>query len=540
MNQFCTWIAAACCATFAMTASGAEWQWSVADGNARVFLWIPPDCARVRGVVLANHNMIEQGILEHPVMRKTLAELGFAEVWAVPMMEQAFDFHKGAGEHFQKVMNSLAAESGYQELSLAPVVALGHSASATWPWNFAAWHPDRTICVLSVHGDAPQTNLTGYGRPNIDWGDRNIDGVPGLMVMSENEWWEDRLTPLFKFTAKYPAAPVSMLCDAGHGHFDFSDRLVEYLAMFIRKSAAARLPQIDGPSETAAELRPVDPKQGWRMDRWHNDEPSTAPAAPYAAYTGDASRAVFCFDEEMAKATEEYYATSRGKKPQLVAFVQGEKIYAGEPAEPAFSAADDGMTFKVVARFLDKVQGNGGNPAKWAGAPAGTPIGHAEGGGPIVISRIVGPVAVLDPDTLQLRFHRAQSGDDGRRYDIWLAASHPGDAHYKPAVQQAKVRVKPNTLGEAQQIDFPTIPDQAADVKSIRLTAHSSAGLPVHYYIREGPAEIDGDQLVFTAIPPRSKLPMSVTVVAWQWGRSIDPQVQTAKQVAMTFKLVAP
>jgi len=178
MSRLTTLIATTCCFTFAMTASAAEWQWSVPDGNARVFLWIPPDCSRVRGVVLANHNMIEQGILEHATMRKTLTELGFAEVWAVPKLEQSFDFHKGAAEHFQKVMDSLAAESGYQELAAAPVVTLGHSASATWPWNFAAWNPGRTICVLSVHGDAPQTKLTGYGGPNVDWGDHNIDGVP--------------------------------------------------------------------------------------------------------------------------------------------------------------------------------------------------------------------------------------------------------------------------------------------------------------------------------------------------------------------------
>jgi hypothetical protein len=45
-----------------------------------------------------------------------------------------------------------------------------------------------------------------------------------------------------------------MLCDAGRGHFDFSDRLVDYLAMFIRKSAAARLPKTDGPVDAPVEL----------------------------------------------------------------------------------------------------------------------------------------------------------------------------------------------------------------------------------------------------------------------------------------------
>jgi hypothetical protein len=80
---------------------------------------------------------------------------------------------------------------------------------------------------------------TGNGKPRIDWGDHNIDGVPGLMVMGEYEWWEDRITPAFEFMAKHPKTPLAFLADAGHGHFDYSDEMVFFLAMFIRKAAAA-------------------------------------------------------------------------------------------------------------------------------------------------------------------------------------------------------------------------------------------------------------------------------------------------------------
>jgi hypothetical protein len=59
----------------------------------------------------------------------------------------------------------------------------------------------------------------------------------------------------------------------------------------------------------------------------------------------------------------------------------------------------------------------------------------------------------------------------------------------------------------------------------------------VYYYVREGPAEVRGDTLVFTPIPPRSKFPVKVTVVAWQWGRSVEPKVQTAAPVEMTFSI---
>lgn len=71
--------------------------------------------------------------------------------------------------------------SGYDELKVVPIVPVGHSAMATFPWNFAAWNPERALAVISYHGDAPRTNLTGYGGANLEWGrTRNIDGIPGL------------------------------------------------------------------------------------------------------------------------------------------------------------------------------------------------------------------------------------------------------------------------------------------------------------------------------------------------------------------------
>lgn len=74
----------------------------------------------------------------------------------------------------------------------------------------------------------------------------------------------------------------------------------------------------------------------------------------------------------------------------------------------------------------------------------------------------------------------------------------------------------------------------------MKLNAVSSANVPVYYYVREGPAEIEGNTLRFTAIPPRAKFPLRVTVVAWQWGRSIEPKLKTADPVERSFNLTKP
>ncbi|MDF3056589.1 MAG: hypothetical protein K0R17_804 [Rariglobus sp.] len=119
-------------------------------------------------------------------------------------------------------------------------------------------------------------------------------------------------------------------------------------------------------------------------------------------------------------------------------------------------------------------------------------------------------------------------------------AAHPGDEHHKSAVQQAMVRVTPTRDGAPQRITFPEIPDQPAGAATLRLDASSDAGLPVSYYVREGPAEIDGATLRFTPAPPRARYPLEITVVAWQFGRPAEPKVNTAAPVERTFRILGP
>jgi hypothetical protein len=64
---FCVAVIALCLPEY--SARAAEWQWSVPDAGSQVYLWIPPNCERVRAVVVSNHNMTEQGMLEQPTMR---------------------------------------------------------------------------------------------------------------------------------------------------------------------------------------------------------------------------------------------------------------------------------------------------------------------------------------------------------------------------------------------------------------------------------------------------------------------------------------
>ena len=518
--------------------AAAPWQWSVeikeliseeTNAHPSAYLWIPENCKQVRAVIIGQHNMTEETIFEHPEFRKNMGKLGIAEIWITPGIDQRWDVTKGTQQIFETMMKNLSEISGYTELEFAPVIPIGHSAMATYPWNFAAWNPERTLAVLSIHGDSPRTHLTGYGRANLDWGTRTIEGIPSLMVMGEDEWWEDRLITSFDYRREYPNAPLSFLADAGHGHFDISDELIDYLSLFLKKTVEYRLPEhssLDAPIQ----LIPVEAKNGWLADRWRKNEKPTAEAASYDKYKGDKNHAFWYFDKEMADATEKYYANERGKTEQYIGFEQKGKLITFNPKShvrmfPSFQPEADGVTFHLKAVYTDTLRNE---------------YSKEHSTHPIRMSRICGPVEVVNDTTFTVRFYRMGLDNPKRTGGICLMASVKQDHKYRSAVQQVEIRIPyRNKEGIPQRIIFPKLSDVKASVKEISLNGTADSGLPVYYYVKEGPAEIKGDKLVLTKIPPRAKFPVKVTVVAWQYGRSGEPKVQTAEAVEQSFYITA-
>ena len=518
--------------------AAAPWQWSVeikeliseeTNAHPSAYLWIPENCKQVRAVIIGQHNMTEETIFEHPEFRKNMGKLGIAEIWITPGIDQRWDVTKGTQQIFETMMKNLSEISGYTELEFAPVIPIGHSAMATYPWNFAAWNPERTLAVLSIHGDSPRTHLTGYGRANLDWGTRTIEGIPSLMVMGEDEWWEDRLITSFDYRREYPNAPLSFLADAGHGHFDISDELIDYLSLFLKKAVEYRLPKHSS-SDIPVQLIPVEAKNGWLADRWRKNEKPTAEAASYDKYEGDKHHAFWYFDKEMANATEKYYANERGKTEQYIGFEQKGKLITFNPKShvrmsPSFQPEADGVTFHLKAVYTDTLRNE---------------YSKEHSTRPLRMSRICGPVEVVNDTTFTVRFYRMGLDNPKRTGGICLMASVKQDHKYRSAVQQVEIRIPyRNKEGIPQRIIFPKLSDVKASVKEKSLKGTADSGLPVYYYVKEGPAEIKRDKLVLTKIPPRAKFPVKVTVVAWQYGRSGEPKVQTAEAVEQSFYITA-
>ncbi len=64
------------------------------------------------------HNMVEEGIMEHAAFRKTLSEIGFAEVWITPPMDMLWDTSTGVNEALFTALSDLADVSGYGNIRI--------------------------------------------------------------------------------------------------------------------------------------------------------------------------------------------------------------------------------------------------------------------------------------------------------------------------------------------------------------------------------------------------------------------------------------
>lgn len=525
----------------------AEWQWSVTvppppdhtNESPRAFLWIPPNCDHVRGVVFGQHNMEEESVLEHPVFRQALAELGFAEVWVAPDFDAYFRFDRGAGERFDAMMKAFAAQSGYAELATAPLVPVGHSAAASMPWYIAAWEPGRVIACISFSGQWPYVPDTNNAPQAAN---HNIDSVPGIVTQGEYEWADETFPKGIKIKAAHPTMPLSGVGCPADGHFEATDEKVGLLALYVKKAAQYRLPKnLSG--QEPLKLNPIDvTKTGWLVERYATEKKQSAPAAPVGQFKGDPTNAFWYFDEELAKAVEQFQQQHRGK-PALLGYVQDGQVVpqkngTHQQVTLKFLPQDDGVTFRLTGAFLDTVPD--GRPARWAHKKAGDPIDKPQTTTPIEIRRITGPIQKLSDDTWRVAFNRASFLNDRRGNEAWLVAIWPGDGTFKRAVQQAMLPIpRRNSEGRPQQITFSKIDDQTPETISLRLKASSDSGLPVGFFVREGPAELDGDVLRLTAIPPRAKFPVKVTVGAYQFGKNTGPaKFQSAGPVFQEFYIM--
>jgi hypothetical protein len=509
------------------------YQYSVAVGDRRAYLWVPPDCKQIRGVIISLSNLLERRWLEDPQIRKTAAKEGLGMIWVGPGKTSPLtaDMKPGAGEALQKMQKDLAAESGYSEIEFAPILPMWHSANGHFAWTVANWNPDRVIAAIPVKTVPFPSSF-------------NFENVPICYVVGETTEWPQYRVPdpatkpgdrdFFWPVVRQSAVAlrtanennlVAVVTDPGGGHFDWNERQAKFISLYIKKACQYRLPKHVS-KNTFVQLNKMEKESGWLTDTG-GMEPDSFPPAPYRQYKGDPKKAYWFFDKETAKAAVQFNGDRKKREKQMLTFVQDGQLLPVAKlgfAPLKFMPGEDGLTFTVEGAFLPEV------PRELIGG--GTKLGHAEG--PITFRVITGPAVQIGSNTFRIQFDRAGMGGD-----IWLQAEHPGSKEYRHAVQPGQMKIPAKlTSGTPQLITFPQIGNQKAGTKSISLSATSDSGLPVQYYVVAGPFVVEGGELRLTKIPVKSKFPVKVTVVAYQWGRTLAPLYQTAEPVERTFYII--
>ncbi|MCM1068072.1 MAG: hypothetical protein NC418_10925 [Muribaculaceae bacterium] len=373
-------------------------DYSCGDEGQKAYLRLPKGHKEVKALLYCHQNMTEEVLFRSELFCSRMDSLGVAMAF-VQGGSQNWDVADGCRERFEAIIKDFASGTEHPELASVPVIPFGHSAQATFPWNFAAWNPERTLCIISFHGDAPRTNLCGYGRANIEWGrTRNIDRIPGLMIEGEYEWWEARVRPALAFRMMYPDSRISFLCDAGRGHFDLCEATQDYMARFIAKALAD--PRPDG---------------GVYYSRWMED----------GSESTDPHDMFWYQDEEMAALTKARYEATRGKKMQYVSARLGGKLLPYDANSHIKISADcPAGEFTVEPVFTDENRSGESNA-------------HASVRPRVVL--ISGPA--IQTGEYTFRFDPDYFGDDPKRLwaGITICVEADGDDSYKPAVQEIRL-----------------------------------------------------------------------------------------------------
>ncbi len=488
--------------------------------KSTAYLWIPEECRRLRGLIIMATNVPEQMLAGNATLRKACSDNGFGIVWAAPSF---WNFGKNQNElepvsvaTLEKLLAGLAEKSGYEEITTIPWIPIGESGHLLMVCGLINQRPEKVIAGICVKNPQRPKNysvpmLWTYGSAQ-EWGQKSGD---------VREEWRKHLSDYVGWAKDREKNewPLSMLIEPATGHFACTEAMVDYLCDYIRAAIQVRL----GPG---GEIRPVDLNSGYLANLPVPGVTALSITRYSDAAAGDRARAWF-FTEELARKAQRFAQANWNAGSQMV----GLEAKEGCTATP--------YSFNSVTELFVKTDGEFQVTAKPepvipegfvnAGEKLETPPGAA------TVEWICGPVAPLGNGRFRIALDRTWKAGVA----CYLIVRQEGSANVRPSFQPVMVKLQENMEGTPQRITFDSVEDLHPDSPPVALSAHSDSGLPVQFAVISGPAVIRDGRLELTAIPPRSKFPVEVTVAAWQWGRPEEPKVQTAPIAWQTVR-VAP
>jgi len=511
-------------------AKAVTWQYSVsfeqpADRRGRprnpgrAFLWLPPASERLRGLFVLGRILIEGELAIDPRVREACAAEDIGIVYFTPHISGVFHYWEDGNTdaaRLLKALDDLAALSGRRDLRRVPWITAGHSTGGIFCRNVAYWKPKRVAGIVHIKSGnfhqavhiPPAGGLQGIPLVAIN-GHLETFGPEGGVreEFGRETQWVFVLRDIQRFRRRDPAHLMSLAVHPGADHFHGSPELAAYVATFIRKTAAYRLPRELPPGDGPVECVAVRLEDGWLTDP-DLKRPTFAPA-PYADYAGDRASAPWHYDREMAEATCRFH----------------DKLTAHQVLDsPSCEWLDegDGWTFRASSKFLDVM------PSKFGGSVGGKRVGHS--GTPFIFRcKADEPVARVGPDTFRLLRHVKR---------VHISAFHPGDDRYRSTIRWSRIEPPRPKGAREQDIDFPPVPDVRAKAGPVELSAEATSGLPVHYEVDYGPVIVVDGRIELSDVPRGARLPIECSLTAHQIGRRVAPAVRPAGPVTRVFRIV--
>ena len=522
---------------FQFMCSGTCTFWSDSSKtNATLYLWIPENCKKLRGLVILCTNVPEQMLAGHAAIRKACESNNLGIIWSTPsfmnfrkserngkLLNMALEY-KTTVNFLQQMLNGLANTSGYPEVANIPWLPMGESGHLLMVAALMEYSPERCIAGIFIKNNhLPSSNrgvptLVAYGTAQ-EWGQDMID---------IRKRWNDvgaAYDGILNQRKLYPNWPLSYIIDGSSGHFDCSEKLTNFFARYIDLVAKARLSD-DG----SIKLKPVKMDKGFLADLpipGHEKHPVTA----FTNTKPEDAALPWFFDKVSAKEAQSFASINWNAATQIPAFQNDSGkvapfIFNGISKLVPSDMGEDGITFTVKPVLLDSIPDNFkvGAGEKLKKAP-GTPK----------LEWVSGQFKPIGNNQFRIALDRTWLHTAN-----YMGVRQQGNDSIRSVFQPCALTLPRNNSGKQQKILFEKIPDVEAGTKSVKLVATSDSGLPVEFYVIAGPAIIENGQLVFTKIPPKSRFPVEVTVAAWQWGRSNEPKIKMAEIVKQTFKINSP
>lgn len=552
------------------------YQYFINDGDSSrgAYLWLPPNTKTIKGILICINNNIERQIQENPEIKRIARKWGLASLvlntfrnsLLAPPNYLSFDFTRpGAAAKMDSIIKALSILSNHPELVNAPFIPMAHSAYMDFPFHVAM--RDNTKCIAAIPIKSGVPNIYNYykvgGSSSVPSPGSTMKDVPILFYQG---FLPETVDGLYK-TAPFRPHRSSLgagftgiyrnddgtgvykpgmefggnLLELYEGHFNAMPRAMKVLAMFIDKACAARLPD-NYPTDPNVRpvLKPLDFAKGWLVDQNYfnaRDTTKYAKPAPYNLFKGQKKGSCWYLDEELARTCEQLAVSEYFKqveqfsinKPDGSTDTLYQCVYNYHPKDGDRYTDSTGIMRLTVTSFdkpwpIDTASANNKDSLKvpmklstnvLLPGVATLPITNL----PFKTNTKASCYKHLGNLVFRLRFDRF-SPSPGGYTQSYVSVYREGNDTVAASLRNIRMDRTQSTMPglKQQSLVFPEMPRIDVNTRSIALNARASSGLPVSFFVRNGPAVVAGDRLYLSQFHEGTRFPVAIVIGACQYG----------------------